>query len=224
MVEPRQAGPAVTGGIPGPANVETETAKAARELEEVVQQTEVAAREWGVRPDHLEGRFVSALLGCLTWLGRIMQATVSDMKASAKDTKAAAAAELETLRTANKTALRVLQQAETALAGSDVQRQMAVGRFVETVAPQLVKAVGEAVVIRQRRYNQAVQWGRAAGIATVAGGLLLGGYAWGSWRPDNVAIAGAVALERIRQCEAAPVRDDRTHEAFCPMKVLLAPS
>ncbi len=132
MVEPRQAGPALTGGIPGPADVETETAKAARELEEVVRQTEVAAREWGVRPDHLEGRFVSALLGCLTWLGRIMQATASDMKASAKDTKAAVAAELETLRTANKTALRVLQQAEIAPASSDVQRQMAVERFVET--------------------------------------------------------------------------------------------
>ncbi len=153
-----------------------------------------------------------------------MQASVADMKASAKDTRAAAAAELETLRAANKTAMRVLQQAETALAGSDVQRQMAVERFVETVAPQLVKAIGEAVVIRQRRYNQAVQWGRAAGIATVAGGLLLGGYAWGSSRPDDAAVAGAVALERIRQCQASPVRDDRTHEAYCPMKTLLAPS
>jgi len=103
-------------------SAETEAAKAARELEQVVQQTEVAARDWGVRPDHLEGRFVSALLGCLTWLGRIMQATVADLKASGQDARAAAAAELETLRNASKTALRVLQQAETALASSDVQR------------------------------------------------------------------------------------------------------
>ena len=203
---------------------ETEAARAARELEEVVQRTEVAAREWGVRPDHLEGRFVSALLGCLTWLGRIMQATVSDLKASSKETRAAVETELETLRTASKAALRVLQQAETALASSDVQRQMAVGKFVETIAPQMVKVVGEAVVIRERRYNQRVHWGRAAGIATVAGSLLLGGYVWGSWRPDNTAIAGAIALDRIRQCQAAPVRDDRTHEAYCPMKALLAPS
>ena len=203
---------------------ETEAARAARELEEVVQRTEVAAREWGVRPDHLEGRFVSALLGCLTWLGRIMQATVSDLKASSKETRAAVETELETLRTASKAALRVLQQAETALASSDVQRQMAVGKFVETIAPQMVKVVGEAVVIRERRYNQRVHWGRAAGIAAVAGGLLLGGYVWGSWHPDNTAIAGAIALDRIRQCQAAPVRDDRTHEAFCPMKALLAPS
>ena len=203
---------------------ETEAARAARELEEVVQRTEVAAREWGVRPDHLEGRFVSALLGCLTWLGRIMQATVSDLKASSKETRAAVETELETLRTASKAALRVLQQAETALASSDVQRQMAVGKFVETIAPQMVKVVGEAVVIRERRYNQRVHWGRAAGIAAAAGGLLLGGYVWGGWRPDNTAIAGAIALDRIRQCQAAPVRDDRTHEAFCPMKALLAPS
>jgi len=205
-------------------SVETEAAKAARELEQVVQQTEVAARDWGVRPDHLEGRFVSALLGCLTWLGRIMQATVADLKASAQDTRAAAAAELETLRNASKTALRVLQQAETALASSDVQRQVAVEKFVETIAPQIVKVVGSAVVIRERRYNWTVHWGRAAGIATVAGGLLFGGYVWGSWHPDNAALAGAVALDRIRRCEASPVRDDRTHDAFCPLKALLAPS
>jgi len=205
-------------------SVETEAAKAARELEQVVQQTEVAARDWGVRPDHLEGRFVSALLGCLTWLGRIMQATVADLKASGQDAKAAAAAELETLRNASKTALRVLQQAETALASSDVQRQMAVEKFVETIAPQIVKVVGSAVVIRERRYNWTVHWGRAAGIATVAGGLLFGGYVWGSWHPDNAALAGAVALDRIRRCEVSPVRDDRTHEAFCPLKALLAPS
>jgi len=205
-------------------SAETEAAKAARELEQVVQQTEVAARDWGVRPDHLEGRFVSALLGCLTWLGRIMQATVADLKASGQDARTAAAAELETLRNASKTALRVLQQAETALASSDVQRQMAVEKFVETIAPQIVKVVGSAVVIRERRYNWTVHWGRAAGIATVAGGLLLGGYVWGSWHPDNAALAGAVALDRIRRCEASPVRDDRTHDAFCPLKALLAPS
>jgi len=205
-------------------SVETEAAKAARELELVVQQTEVAARDWGVRPDHLEGRFVSALLGCLTWLGRIMQATVADLKASGQDARAAAAAELETLRNASKTALRVLQQAETALASSDVQRQMAVEKFVETIAPQIVKVVGSAVVIRERRYNWTVHWGRAAGIATVAGGLLFGGYVWGSWHPGNAALAGAVALDRIRRCEASPVRDDRTHDAFCPLKALLAPS
>ncbi len=205
-------------------SVETEAAKAARELEQVVQQTEIAARDWGVRPDHLEGRFVSALLGCLTWLGRIMQATVADLKASGQDARAAAAAELETLRNASKAALRVLQQAETALASSDVQRQMAVEKFVETIAPQIVKVVGSAVVIRERRYNWTVHWGRAAGIATVAGGLLFGGYVWGSWHPDNAALAGAVALDRIRRCEVSPVRDDRTHEAFCPLKALLAPS
>jgi len=205
-------------------SAETEAAKAARELEQVVQQTEVAARDWGVRPDHLEGRFVSALLGCLTWLGRIMQATVADLKASGQDARAAAAAELETLRNASKTALRVLQQAETALASSDVQRQMAVEKFVETIAPQIVKVVGRAVVIRERRYNWTVHWGRAAGIATVAGGLLFGGYVWGSRYPDNAALAGAVALDRIRRCEASPVRDDRTHDAFCPLKALLAPS
>lgn len=224
MAERPQNAPARAGTTPDAGSLETEAAQAARELEGVVRQTEVAAREWGVRPDHLEGRFVSALLAALTWLGRLIRAAVADMKASAREHRAAAAVELEKLRVANEATLNVLDQARVALAGSEVQREKAVGRFVETIAPQVVEAIKEAVVIRERRHNQRVQWGRAAGIATVAGGLLLGGFVWGSRRPSDAAVAGAVALERIRQCQAAPVKDGRTGETFCPMKVLLAPS
>ena len=49
--------PATVNGPQNATGVETEAAKAAHELDSIVRQTEVAAREWGVRPDHLEGRF-----------------------------------------------------------------------------------------------------------------------------------------------------------------------
>ncbi len=203
--------------------VDTEAAKAARELEEVVRQLEVAAREWGVRPDHLEGRFVSALLGTLTWLGRLMQATTADQKASAQEARVASATELEKLRVANEAANKVIGKASVALASTEVQHERVIGRFVETVAPQLVKAIGEAVVIRERSHNQRVQWGRAAGVAGLGLALVVGGHVWGNQHATDVA-AGAIALERIRQCQAAPVLDARTKEAFCPMKALIAPS
>lgn len=149
----------------GDLAVETEAAKAALELERLVHQTEVAARDWGVRPDHLEGRFISALLSTLTWLGRLIQAAAADLKAAAKENRTAAAADLEALRKASATAVKLQEQAQTALAVADVQVSKVVTRFVDSVSPQIVKHISEAVVLRERRRNQDALWGRAAGIA-----------------------------------------------------------
>lgn len=224
MAEPVQrivAG-AVTSG--GDAAVETEAAKAALELDRLIQQTEVAARDWGVRPDHLEGRFISALLNTLTWLGRLIQAAAADLKAAAKENRTAAAADFDSLRKASATAIKLQEQAQTALAVTDVQVSKVVTRFVESVAPQIVKEISGAVVLRERQHNQHVLWGRAAGIAFGAIGLVLGGYLWAAWTPDTMLAAGMGALERIRQCQAAPIKDARTGENFCVLKSLLAPT
>jgi len=204
--------------------METEAAKAASELERLVHQTEVAARDWGVRPDHLEGRFISALLSTLTWLGRLIQAAAADLKAAAKENRTASAADLEALRKASATAVKLQEQAQTALAVSDVQVSKVVTRFVDSVSPQIVKHISEAVVLRQRQLNQDALWGRAAGIAFVAIGLVLGGYLWAAWTPDPMVAAGLGALERIRQCQAAPIKEARTGENFCTLKSLLSPT
>ena len=98
------------------------------------------------------------------------------------------------------------------------------GVFVEAVVPQIVERIGEAVVLRERRHNRRVQWGRAAGIAGVALAILAGGYVWGSQGSGGATAAGAVALDRIRQCQAAPVKDGRTGEAYCQLRDLLPPS
>lgn len=200
--------------------IDTEAAKAAHELERVVRETEVAAREWGVRPDHLEGRFVSALLATMTWLGRLIQAAMADLKASTQETRAASVVELEKLRLANEVSTKVLGQARQALLGAEVEQRKLLGQVVAAAAPQIIAAIGAAVVIREHRYNKHLQWGRSAGIAALVLVLLGGGYVWGGWQSPSVA-AGAVALERIRQCEADPVKDARTSEAFCPLRKLL---
>jgi hypothetical protein len=43
----------------------------AKEFEELVAKVKAAAEEWGVEPDSVEGRFVSALLGTTWWLGGV---------------------------------------------------------------------------------------------------------------------------------------------------------
>ena len=156
---PSRVEPAQAGSSPEASGVETEAARAERELGELVRGVEVAAREWGVRPDHLEGRFVSALLAALAWLGRLIRAASADMKAStreareasvlaARENRAAVRTEYEALRVANEMSANVLEQARAALAGSEVQRERVIGRFVVTVAPQVVESILEALVIR----------------------------------------------------------------------------
>lgn len=188
-----------------------------------VEMEEAAWRE-GIDTDGPLGTFVRAMRRAILILAEIADRQADGVVRTVHDARLVVEAEAVKARKTNELAFLVMEGARSAHASFDVQKEMLVGKLVDTIVPQMVKAVGAAIVIRERRYNQRVHWGRAAGIAAVAGGLLLGGYVWGGWRPDNTAIAGTIALDRIRQCQASPVRDDRTHEAFCPMKALLAPS
>ena len=203
--------------------VETEAARATVELDRLVQQTLVAAREWGVRPDHLEGRFISMLLTTLTSLGLLTKAAAAQSQAASREHAVAAAAELEGLQAANRVAVALQAQAQSALASSEVKVDQVVSKFVMSVAPEIVKQISGAVVLRERRYNQSALWGRAAAIAAVACCLVLGGYAWRAWTPDPAAVAGALLLERVRQCQSSPAfKQAQTGEAFCNLKALLA--
>ena len=193
-------------------------------LRAAAKEMEEAAWREGIDTNGPLGVFIRSMHRTILVMADIAERQASGVVSTVRDARLIVEAEALKARKASDLAFLAVEAAKAAHASFDVQKEAVFGKLIDAMVPQMVKAVGAAVVIRQRRYNQGVQWGRAAGIATVAGGLLLGGYAWGSWRPDNVTIAGAVALERIRQCEAAPVRDERTHETFCPMKVLLAPS
>ena len=39
----------------------------------VLRRVQDAAREWGIRPDLMEGKFVSALMAAVEWSGRVSQ-------------------------------------------------------------------------------------------------------------------------------------------------------
>ncbi len=204
--------------VPTPGMTAGEQLRAA-----AVEMEEAAWRE-GIDTDGPLGTFIQAMHRAIMTLAEIADRQADGVVKTVHDARRMVEAEAVKARKTNELAFLAMEGTRSAHASFDVQKEMLVGRMADTIVPQMVKAVGAAIVIRERRYNQRVHWGRAAGIAAVAGGLLLGGYVRGGWRPDNTAIAGAVALERIRQCQAAPVRDERTHEAFCPMKALLAPS
>lgn len=199
-------------------------AATAEHLRSAATEMEEAALREGIDTNGPLGVFVRAMHRTILVMADVAERQASGVVSTVRDARLMVEAEATKARKASDLAFLAVEAARTAHASFEVQKEEVFGTLVKAMVPQMVKAVGGAVVIRERRYNWTVHWGRAAGIATVAGSILLGGYVWGSWHPDNAALSGAVALDRIRQCEAAPVRDDRTHESYCPLKALLAPS
>ncbi len=182
-----------------------------------------AARKDAIEPDGTLGHWVQSQTAILQVQADLAEHIEQQVMEAVSESHKLAKVEVEKLRQMLGLARLALESAKGAEASFHVQKELVLSKLVDTMVPQMVKAVGAAVVIRERRYNQRVHWGRAAGIAAVAGGLLLGGYVWGGWKPGSTAADAAVLLERVRQCQASPVRDDRTREAYCPLKALTAP-
>lgn len=193
------------------------------DLRAAAKAMEEAAWREGIDPTGPLGVFVTAMRHAILIMAETGERHARGVIGSIQDARALTEGEVKKLRHTGEMASLALDQAKTAQAGSEVQRERVVGRFVESVVPQLVKAVGEAVVIRERDYNRRVQWGRAAGVGCLLLALVVGGNVWGSLQTAQVA-EGARALERIKQCQAAPVKDTRTGNAFCRLQDLLAPA
>lgn len=186
-----------------------------------------AARKDAIEPDGTLGHWVQSQAAILHALADLAEHVEQQFVDAVSEFHNLGKVEVQKLREMNGLAKLAFESARSAEAGFHVQKEKVLTKVVETMVPQMVKAVGEAVVIRERRYNQRVHWGRAAGIAAVAGGLLLGGYVWRGFASDaavsSAASSAAVLAQRVRQCQAAPVLDETTREAFCPLKSLVAP-
>ena len=187
-----------------------------------VEMEEAAWRE-GIDPTGPLGIFVKAMQRALTVMAEASDRQASGVVRAIENARAMTEAEVAKAQLTNQLAATALDKAKTAHAGFEVQRERLITKLVDTIVPQMVAAVGEAVVIRERQHNQKVQWRRAFSIAALGGGLLLGGFVWGSWTPSVSTVEGVIAAERIKRCQAAPIKDTRTSETYCAMSVLMAP-
>lgn len=206
------------------------TGKARADFLARLDEVKQAAREWGVSPEHPEGVFISAMLATQAGFGELALAAGEDMQAVMADIverdgeavagvvasgMVLAEAEVAKLREARLAAEAALKQAQTSLRTLEIQKVTLTSEMVKVIAPGLRDELRQAVVIKERRRNRNVEWGRAAAAGTVVLGLVTGGYVLGTW--DDRAMTAAV-----EQCELHPLQDTKTGQRYCPLEALLA--
>src|SRR5262249_51975880 len=100
------------------------------EFHEQVAVVENAARAWGVRPDSLEGRFVSALLWATGSLGRLCVAALAGFEGLARENREAVERELAAAKEITRAAKVGLTQADVMLTVVQVEKENLVAKMI----------------------------------------------------------------------------------------------
>ncbi len=151
-----------------------------------------AAREWGVRPDHPEGMFLSAMIGTQVGFVDIALSLAESLDAVVRAAHATAEEELARQRVVTQQTRMTLDRASTVvrafeddsravIAKVEADKAAAIEGFLRDAMPQIVRAVREGVAIRERRHNAVVAWRSTLVAGAVMVGLVLAGYLWGAW-------------------------------------------
>lgn len=156
------------------------------------QAVETAARDWGIRPDYPEGVFVSAILHTQAGFSDLALSLADGLQALLEEARSTAEEELARQRVVlqqTKAALQALSGAQAdmeakgklALERLELEKTKVTTQLIERIVPDMIRGVKEAIVIKERRYNHTVEFNRAVGIGGAMLGLVVLGYAWGTW-------------------------------------------
>ena len=154
-----------------------------------------AAREWGVRADDLEGRFVSALMVAIRSVGEVSRAAQSDFRHLFQEARHTADAEYAQARELAKAARAVLGQARSALIFQSADQETVVARMIETTLPLFAKNLRDVMVIREQRWNRDQARRRYALAGVVCLGVFLAGYGLHAWSSRKEAVFAEACLE-----------------------------
>ena len=193
-------------------------------LRESVARLIEGARHDGIEPDGPLGRWLAAQAGALESLAFVLQsqadradALLSGIDAAAKAELAKAAAALEQGRKAIAQGEVVLAQARAAQYHLHLSEQTLVSRLVNDTLPLFAQHMKEALVIRERRWNQDKGRQRMALAGAVTLAVFLSGFVIRTavdW--DRLGLAERCAAHPMIGGDACRVRDQRER---CPMTV-----
>jgi hypothetical protein len=173
----------------------------AQRLRMAIENLTIAARRECIEPDGPLGIWVesqqtafSAMADLVEHQERLVLDVAVEMKALAEEELAKLRVMLEMTRAALATARGAVKDLET-------EKVRVVSEMVQIVAPEVVKGIKDAVVIRQVRYNQGVQWRRAAYVGGTILMLVVGGYSWRTaqdWQDTTIALLTRIALQHCQ--------------------------
>jgi hypothetical protein len=206
------------GGEPEPLGSPV-TPGSLKDFAVVLKTVQDAAREWNIREDLKEGKFVSALLGAVEWVGRVSQAAQAEFRQIAQKQSDAAKVELARAEALTKATSATLGQARSALINLQVERENVTVRMIQETMPVFAEKMREVLVTRINDENAALRLKRGLLAGLLAVGVFLGGYGLRAWS-DSDAVG---ALER---CLAKPLQAQtagQTH-LYCDVTSFAAPS
>jgi len=134
------------------------------EMSQRIKDIEKAARDWGVQPDHLEGKFVAAWLKAAQILSHLAVVFTVEVRKSAAAAREVAELELEKLRKYNLAAAMSIQQAQAA-------KELVIARVAEGLTNKLIDDSRDFLVLKQTDYNRRQAW-KLAGIVSVCAVLI----------------------------------------------------
>ena len=129
------------------------------------------------------------------WLGRLGAASRTSFEALARENRAAAEMELTRAREITKAASIGLTQARNAQIFLQIEQENVVARMIHETLPLFVEKLQGALLLRERRWNDALQRRRYAVVGLVTLGLFLGGYVLRAWEDGGPAAALSQCLE-----------------------------
>lgn len=206
-------------GLPVKA-VTLDTASIRADFQQRLQALRNAVEQWGVRPDHPEGTFVSTMIGTQAGFAELALSLGKALEACVVEAKAIADEELARQRVVlqqTKAALQALSGAQAdmeakgklALERLELEKTKVTTQLVERIVPDMVRGVKEAIVIKEKRYNHSVEFNRAVGIGGAMLGLVVLGYAWGIWGDWGMSSRVEKIGMAIEKCEiTSRWRDD----------------
>jgi hypothetical protein len=169
------------------------------ELRQQTEEIRKAGDEWAIRWQEPEGRFVSALLGAIEIVGRLTVTVQTSIDASARDSRAAAEAELAKAKALHQAAQTALLQVRNLELAATAEQENLTVRMIDQTLPLFIERLEKVLVIREQAWNHKVKLRRYAIAAAATLGIFLAGFGL-SWWQDGERLAA------IEACLTNPVQ------------------
>ena len=209
-----------------------ETAPMRADFQARLEALKIAAKEWGLQPEHPEGIFVSTMIGTQAGFAELALSLGEALHAIVRDARATAENELARQRVLTQQTRAALENASGAivnmekdgrdtLARLEVEKTKVTTQLIDRIVPDMIRGVKDALVIKERRRDRNMEWTRALGAGGIALALVVSGYVWGTWSDWGMASRIESVGAAVERCQVTSKWADDKGQRLCQMSDFL---